>query len=188
MDPRSDPADNHGHGHVTEESTPPLRRRLSMDEDLYYQRIMSSSPRRPSQPPPYQPGPYVPVDDMLTHAADAKGKSLARDMDACAIVDEAEEKLPGYSNSIHMEGVFCKKHEIENTTKRAEDRRWHNTFVSLSGTALSIYHVKKDWGWGKTRDGPSICTDNPPWMKKSKLEKTYSLLHADAGIAADYKK
>lgn len=108
-------------------------------------------------------------------------------MEASAVVDE-DEQLPGYSNSIHMEGIFSKKHEIENTTKRAEDRRWHNAFVTLSGTALSIYHVKKDWGWGKTRDGPSICPDNPPWMKKSKLERTYSLLHAEAGIAADYKK
>lgn len=98
------------------------------------------------------------------------------------------EELPTYSSSIAIEGVFHKKHEIENTTKRAEDRQWHTVFVALNGTALSIYNTKKDWGWGKARDGPSICPDNPPWIRKAKLEKTYSLLHADAGIAADYKK
>jgi hypothetical protein len=98
------------------------------------------------------------------------------------------EDLPSYSSSIAIEGVFHMKHEIENTTKRAEDRQWHTVFVTLNGTALSIYNTKKDWGWGKARDGPSICPDNPPWIRKAKLEKTYSLLHADAGIAADYKK
>ncbi|KAL7941598.1 hypothetical protein V8C42DRAFT_172374 [Trichoderma barbatum] len=98
------------------------------------------------------------------------------------------EELPSYSSSIAIEGIFHKKHEIENTTKRAEDRQWHTVSVVLNGTALSIYNTKKDWGWGKARDGPSISPDNPPWIRKAKLEKTYSLLHADAGIAADYKK
>ncbi|KAJ6787020.1 hypothetical protein PWT90_10078 [Aphanocladium album] len=142
---------------------------------------MSAPPRRSSLPPPYQPGKSPFLDASYAQQKSSKGAS------ACAITDDYEE-LPGYSNSIHLEGIFSKKHEIENTTKRAEDRRWHNSFVVLHGTALHLYHVKKDWGWGKTRDGPSICPDNPPWVRKAKLEKTYSLLHADAGIAADYKK
>lgn len=109
--------------------------------------------------------------------------------DSCAVIDDDDsEALPNYSSSIMLEGVFSKKHEIENTIKRAEDRQWHTSFVTLNGTALSLYTVKKDWGWGKTRDGPTISPDNPPWVRKAKLEKTYSLLHADAGIAADYKK
>ncbi|PTB66376.1 hypothetical protein BBK36DRAFT_1168980 [Trichoderma citrinoviride] len=103
-------------------------------------------------------------------------------------MDGAPEELPSYTSSIAIEGIFHKKHEIEDTTKRAEDRQWHTVAVVLNGTALSIYNTKKDWGWGKARDGPSISPDNPPWIRKAKLEKTYSLLHADAGIAADYKK
>jgi hypothetical protein len=31
----------------------------------------------------------------------------------------------------------------------------------------------------------SVDPDNPPWVKKGKLEKTYSLLYADVGIAAE---
>ncbi|ETS01467.1 hypothetical protein M419DRAFT_99681 [Trichoderma reesei RUT C-30] len=103
-------------------------------------------------------------------------------------MDSVPEELPSYTSSIAIEGIFHKKHEIEDTTKRAEDRQWHTVAVALNGTALSIYNTKKDWGWGKARDGPSISPDNPPWIRKAKLEKTYSLLHADAGIAADYKK
>lgn len=173
---RDPPADD---SHAQQEEPQPTGRRLSMDEDLFYHRIMSAPPRRSSLPPPYEPIAYV--DDVPRSRVPPSGES------ACAVSDPPEA-LPGYSNSIHLEGIFSKKHEIENTIKRAEDRRWHNSFVVLHGTALHLYHVKKDWGWGKTRDGPSICPDNPPWVRKAKLEKTYSLLHADAGIAADYKK
>lgn len=177
-EPQEPPADD---SHAPRQGSPPPGRRLSIDEDLFYHRIMSAPPRRSSLPPP-----YVPSESPFGVAAHST-QQKAKDESTCAAGDALEE-LPGYSNSVHLEGIFSKKHEIENTTKRAEDRRWHNSFVVLSGTALHVYHVKKDWGWGKTRDGPSICPDNPPWVRKSKLEKTYSLLHADAGIAADYKK
>ena len=116
----------------------------------------------------------------------ATGPSLSTN-DGVNRILEMPEALPAYSSSIDLEGIFMKKHEIEDTTKRAEDRRWHTTFVTLTGTALNLYTVKKNRTWG-TRDGPTISPDNPPWMRKSKLEKSYSLLYADAGIAADYKK
>lgn len=177
-EPQEPPADE---SHASRQGSPPPGRRLSIDEDLFYHRVMSAPPRRSSQPPPYLPSKSPFRDAAVSMQKKAKGGST------CAAGD-APEDLPGYSNSIFLEGTFAKKHEIEDTIKRAEDRRWHNTFVVLHGTALHVYNVKKDWGWGKTRDGPSICPDNPPWIRKSKLEKTYSLLHADAGIAADYKK
>lgn len=190
---------------------PPLRRRVSMDEDLFYQRIMTApSPRRPSPPPPYE------LEDTRTwrgadrvqdgsgdspggsrNGGSGSGSGRKQNADPRYVpprtgVDQAEgegrETLPAYSCSVSAEAVFQMKQEVEYTTKRAEDRRWHTVFVRLHGTALNIYHVKKDWGWGRSRDGPSICPDNPPWVRISKLEKTYSLHHADAGIAADYKK
>jgi hypothetical protein len=100
------------------------------------------------------------------------------------------EILPDYSCDVHAEGVFMRKMEIEETTKRAEYRNWHQVYVVLHGTALNIYQVKKDRGWWSSRsnDGPNVSPDNPPWIKKATLEKSYSLLHADAGIAADYRK
>ncbi|KAL0930887.1 ph domain-containing protein [Colletotrichum truncatum] len=170
MDPRSE---DRGNGPSnTAAQPPPLRRRLSMEEDYFYQEVMTSPFRRPSQPPPYErePRPRRPL----------AGSAIAK--------DGAEEKLPEYSCDIELEGVWMKKMEIENTTKRAEDRNWHTTFVQLRGTALNFYNVKKDWGWGRTRDGPTISPDNPPWVKRASLDKAYSLQHADVGIAADYKK
>lgn len=184
MDPRNAPAQEDGPS--TTVSAPPLRRRLSMEEDYFYQEVMTS-PRRPSQPPPYQRERPIPRQRNGL----GKGKEVATSGggDRDYPIGDDDEELPGYSTSIQLEAIFSMKHEIENTIKRAEDRQWHAAFVTLNGTALNIHRVKKGWGWGKTRDcGPSIDPDNPPWMKKGNLEKSYSLLHADAGIAADYKK
>ncbi|CAG9972267.1 unnamed protein product [Clonostachys byssicola] len=190
MDPRAD-RDVLPHGPPTLPRSPPatLRRRLSIDEDYFYQRIMTTDPTRPSRPPPYeaststQAAPLATVDQSNEVGGSRRGSPAGISDDG-----HGEEKLPSYSSSIELEGIFMKKHEIEGTNKRAEDRRWHTSYVTLTGTALNIYKAKKSRTWGKTRDGPQISPDNPPWMTKSKLEKTYSLLYADAGIAADYKK
>ncbi|KAH8176452.1 hypothetical protein LIA77_04870 [Sarocladium implicatum] len=173
--------------------SPRLRRRTSMDEDFFYRRVMIASPApRPSQPPPYQAQQTTQdgAGGSRSLGPSRVGGGSSNRSNESAIVDNNEiiDNLPRYSPSVAIEGVFTKKHEIENTIKRAEDRHWHTRFVTLNGTALNIYNVKKDWGWGRTRDGPSISPDNPPWIRRGKLEKSYSLLHADAGIAADYKK
>lgn len=193
MDPRDDPSVL-PHGPSTSPLPPPatVRRRLSMDEDLLYQRLMTEPSRRPARPPPYQ------VDDPKLLQGDGKKETKGKDKGVAVSVGsgsglpnipEAREMLPTYTSSIELEGIFMKKHEIEDTTKRAEDRRWHTQYVTLNGTALNIYKVKKNRTFGRThKDGPNISPDNPPWMRKAKLEKSYSLLYADAGIAADYKK
>jgi hypothetical protein len=161
-------------------SPPPLRRRLSMDEDLLYHQVVTA---KPANPPPYDSRPSLRQESTETPRPTMAFQHAARP------VDSPPDRLPEYSNTLAIEGVFTMKHEIENTTKRAEDRHWHTVVVALNGTALNIYKVKRDWGLGRsTKDGPSISPDNPPWVKKSKLEKSYSLLYADAGIAADYKK
>lgn len=226
MDPREVPVEEDGSSQPSAASPASPRRRLSMDEDLFYQQVMTAPPRRPSLPPPYESVSPTLLDNRRDESqgveADAaapapisksKSKDKARveietylansgrgregrvgDTTAgitskpSACIGPADEKLPDYSTSIALEGAFVKKHEIENTTKRAEDRQWHTVFVTLTGTALNVYNVKRDWGWGRSRDGPTISPDNPPWVRRSKLEKSYSLLHADAGIAADYKK
>lgn len=156
---------------------PRLRRRVSMEEDYFYQELMATSlTRRMSLPPPYVPCPEARM-------------SLDKDNDEVMVLSAEDDTLPRYSCDIIMEGVFSMKMEIESTIKRAEDRHWHTMFVQLQGTALHIYRVKKDWGLSRTgKSGPHISPDNPPWVKKAVLEKTYTLLHADVGIAADYQK
>ncbi|KAF4121166.1 PH domain [Geosmithia morbida] len=194
MDPRNDPS-LLPHGPPTRQGPPPpadARRAISMDQD--YRSIMTARPRRSEPPPPYRSddpryrGPRPTRAEPSTSAPSRTDAPGAPTTSSPADPSAAPEPLPGYSSSIDLEGIFMKKHEIEDTTRRAEDRRWHATYVTLTGTALNLYKAKKNRTWGRTpQDGPKISPDNPPWMRKGKLEKSYSLLYADAGIAADYK-
>ncbi|KAL2137167.1 hypothetical protein VTI74DRAFT_7714 [Chaetomium olivicolor] len=152
-------------------------RRMSMEEDMFYREMMTS---RPAKPPSYE--------SAVKAAVAAQRRALAAERGAHHV---PEDVLPGYSCDIHLEGVFMRKMEIEETTKRAEYRDWRMVYVELRGTALNIYNVKKERGWWSSttkHEGPDISPDSPPWVKKSSLERSYSLLHADAGIAADYRK
>ena len=154
-------------------------RRMSMEEDMFYREVMTS---RPAQPPSYESAMKAAIHaQRRAQAAAATGQGAPRSV--------PEDVLPQYSCGVHLEGVFMRKMEIEETTKRAEYRDWRMVYVELRGTALNVYSVKKERGWwSKQHDGPDILPDNPPWVKRSTLEKSYSLLHADAGMAADYRK
>lgn len=150
-------------------------RSLSIDEDTFHSNTFIE-PR--IHPPSY--------DSVMRIGLVEQKQALTPDLATEAL---SSEKLPQYSTSIHLEGVFTMKLEINDTTKRAEDRQWRMVYVVLRGTAFNIYDVKKHWGWGRPKSAISeFSADNPPWIKPWKLEKSYSLQHADAGIAADYKK
>ncbi|KAG6107544.1 hypothetical protein E4U31_008333 [Claviceps sp. LM219 group G6] len=179
-------------GQVAAPSELPLRRRYSMEEDLYYKHVLATPQSHLPQPPDYEPSANNDVYEGKGEG-EGEGEDEGRRSDVGKLEEEAKlssilEPLPDYESSVHLEGVFSKKHEIENTTKRAANRQWNTVFVSLNGTALNVYSVKKAWCWGRNRDNPTISPDNPPRFRKAKLEKRYSLLHADAGIAADYVK
>jgi hypothetical protein len=156
---------------------PTLRRRMSMEEDMFYRELMT---QRPPKPPNYETA-------VRTHFPRTRDSRCYGGAGGGLL----NEKLPSYSCDVHLEGVFMRKMEIEDAVKRAEYRNWHQVYVVLHGTALNIYQVKKDRGWWSSKsqqDGPSVSPDSPPWITMGKLEKSYSLLHADAGIAADYRK
>ncbi|ROW15021.1 hypothetical protein VPNG_03331 [Cytospora leucostoma] len=155
-------------------------RRLSMEEDYFYEQVMTFA--RPPNPPAYH---------AATHGTYSGPTRKGRDtiLDGGPLAEE-QETLPHYYCDVHMENVFQMKMEIESAVKRAEYRNWRAMFVVLHGTALHIYSAKeKGWCWGKSRThGPDVQPDNPPWLRKGSLERSYSLQHADVGIAADYHK
>ncbi|KAB5558066.1 hypothetical protein GE09DRAFT_1221204 [Coniochaeta sp. 2T2.1] len=161
----------------------PRPRRMSMEEDMFYRELMTQRPP-PARPPSYETAVRQPLRQAQAstcgggYSGGGGGVLLGR------------ERLPNYSCDVHAEGVFQRKMEIEDTVKRAEYRNWHQVYVVLHGTSLNVYQVKKDRGWWSSNknDGPTVSPDNPPWCKMGTLEKSYSLLHADAGIAADYRK
>lgn len=102
--------------------------------------------------------------------------------------DEGNEKLPAYSSDINLENVFTRKMELEGAVHRAEDRNWNRVFVTLQGTALSIHKYKSSRVFGSRPEFLDDCPDLPVEGKKAELLRSYNLLYADAGIAADYTK
>lgn len=163
------------------DNRPAKVRRLSMEEDYLYEQVMTFA--QPPSPPAYH---------VATHGTyqgpSRKGREAVLGGEGPAAEDE--DVLPRYYCDVHMENVFQMKMEIEDAVKRAEYRNWRTMFVVLHGTALHIYGAKdKGWSWSKSRmHGPDVKPDNPPWLRKGALERSYSLQHADVGIAADYHK
>lgn len=154
-------------------------RRLSLEEDLFYQQFMTADPR----PPVEQPPPYVPFQRRSqSTATSGAGKGRANPA-------ALQEALPPYSNDIYLEGLWDRKMELVDAIRPSHDRQWRATMVQLQGTSLKFYEVKKEWGWGMAREwAANPSPDNPPWAKRNGLIKAYNLQYADVGIAADYRK
>lgn len=155
----------------TTEKPPEQHQQFSMKEDCIYQEAASCQPSK-------------------THFRRSFNTSS----------EHSDEPLPSYSCSVHAEAVMMMKLEVENATKRAENRRWDKVYLVLHGTSLNIYQLKKDWSWAKidglrlphgtcSLDGHTGSSeDTPPGIKAGKLVKSYGLLYADVGIASDYAK
>ncbi|KAL3425226.1 hypothetical protein PVAG01_04507 [Phlyctema vagabunda] len=101
--------------------------------------------------------------------------------------DEGCEQLPGYSSSISVEAVFSKKMELEGAIHKAHDRNWGRIYVTLQGTALSLYTFTSPGMLAKHQLAQKT-PDLPSGTKRGVLVKSYNLQHADVGIAADYLK
>ncbi|EGY14766.1 uncharacterized protein VDAG_05930 [Verticillium dahliae VdLs.17] len=161
-------------------------RRLSVEEDLFYQQLMTADPRPPSEPPPpYRPQAPRPASSLFSATDDRRQQPQQRQTHI--------ELPPEYHTDIDLAAVWELKMELEDAVDRADDRTWHTVIVELRGTSLKLYSVKKEWtqwGWGAAREWASSnqSPDNPPWARRATLLRTYHLQHADIGIAADYKK
>jgi len=136
----------------------PRPSRLSRDEFLHYR---ASSPSPPS------------YDSLL----------LARKPTIIPREEEGNEKLPPYTCDLALSAVFMQKHELENAVHRARDRTWRRVLVSLQGTALSLSSCSRPFFLSIPTRPDLACN-----VKRGALLKTYSLQHAEVGIAADYVK
>jgi len=85
--------------------------------------------------------------------------------------------LPSYSCSVHMEGILGLKQELVSPFQIAANREWGDVYAILQGTQFSIYRVKTPHLFSKSRSsGPG------------RLLKSFTLQHAEVGIALDFKK
>ncbi|ELR05951.1 hypothetical protein VC83_08204 [Pseudogymnoascus destructans] len=99
-------------------------------------------------------------------------------------VEEGRETLPPYTCDLTLTALFMRKSELEGThlgepseysnpLRRAPMRTWHRVQVTLQGTSLTITPCPR---LSLKRSKPLA----PP--------RSYSLQHAEAGIASDYLK
>lgn len=58
--------------------------------------------------------------------------------------DEGRERLPPYSNLLHLRGILLRKMEFTSAGVQAKDRKWRRVVCVLEGTALKVYKPSRD--------------------------------------------
>ncbi|PPQ99337.1 hypothetical protein CVT24_009151 [Panaeolus cyanescens] len=132
---------------------------------LRKRRSMPTFTAASAEPPPYPDPDLAP---FLTRRA-AGMKVEPRE-------DEGRERLPGYTNDIHIMAVMPRKMEFSAPGVQAKDRKWKRVLVVLEGTALKVYKpphgssgvsaIGEWWenkvGAGDATMGPSTASYNAP--------------------------
>ncbi|OJD35358.1 ph domain-containing protein [Diplodia corticola] len=90
----------------------------------------------------------------------------------------SNEALPSYSCSVLFEGPLGIKTECINFFDKPcpKERQWQDVYAILRGTQLNIYRLKTTLFSKSKKPAPG------------KLLRTYSLQHAELGLALDFKK
>ena len=84
---------------------------------------------------------------------------------------------PPYTCTVEMGGVLGVRHELLSPFHVSGQRDWSDAYVILRGTQLSIHRAKQPGLWGKTKQPTA-----------GRLISSYTLQHAEVGIASDFKR
>ncbi|TID26714.1 Mitochondrial-processing peptidase subunit beta [Venturia nashicola] len=84
------------------------------------------------------------------------------------------EILPSYKCTLQFEGLLALRTELSTPFLESLDRHWYSVYAVLFGTQLSIFRIKSNRG---------LPSASPI---KGRLLRTYSLQHAEVGLAVDY--
>jgi hypothetical protein len=102
--------------------------------------------------------------------------------------EEGRELLPGYTCSLKADSVFSMKTELVTPFDRCEDRLWSKVFVRLEGTMLNIHRLRTPHIFSKSAQNLEGTPDMPAGASAGSLLRSYTLQHAEVGMAADYRK
>lgn len=94
------------------------------------------------------------------------------------------EPLPEYEANIELSNVFLRKSEFHTLSQRCPDRKWRRVIASLTGTKLEIHSTTRPL----LSHAMPNHNDETTNFKKGALIKSYSLQHAEFGLASDYLK
>lgn len=124
-----------------------------------------------AQLPPGSPPTYARANDpqTLRHLQDRARRE--------AVAARANPNPPAYSCSVELCAVLGVRKELSSPFQVAGHREWFDAYVVLRGTKLTIHRVKS----------PSILSKNKS-PSPGRLLKSYTLQHAEVGVASDVKK
>ena len=84
---------------------------------------------------------------------------------------------PPYECTVFKGGVMGMKQELTAIFQLSRSRDWHDVYVVLEGTQLSLYRVKS----------PGILSKNKT-LSPGRLIRSFTLQHSEVGVASDFKK
>ncbi|KAH7405717.1 hypothetical protein DE146DRAFT_421002 [Phaeosphaeria sp. MPI-PUGE-AT-0046c] len=149
-------------------------------------RVRSSQTSAPAAPPTYgyhntyhthaqlplgSPPPYArAIDPNTLRHLEEKAQTEAQVALSTALP-------PPYTCTVQMSGVMGLKLELLSPFQASGSRDWCEVFAVLQGTQLSLYRVKNASIWSKKSEPTA-----------GKLINSYTLQHAEVGVASDFKK
>jgi hypothetical protein len=89
----------------------------------------------------------------------------------------SEKAPPAYTCTVERQGIMGVKQELSSVFEIARTREWQDVYVVLRGTQLVLHRLKSPSMLSKSRT-----------PTQGKVIKTYSLQHAEVGVAADFKR
>jgi hypothetical protein len=119
------------------------------------------------------PIPDVPPPSYAVANSEATLNRLAEK----ARAERRDNQLPQYTCTVHMGATAGLKQELSTPFQVAGSREWNDVYLSLRGTQLCVHKIKM----------PNILSKSR-WPGPGRLIKSYSLQHAEVGIAADFKR
>ncbi|KAL1797032.1 hypothetical protein ACET3X_005572 [Alternaria dauci] len=84
---------------------------------------------------------------------------------------------PPYTCTVEMQGIVGVKQELSSPFQVSGHREWHDVYAILRGTQLSLHRIKY----------PGLLSKNKEPCA-GRLLRTYTLQHAEVGVASDFKK
>ncbi|CAO2657713.1 Nn.00g038390.m01.CDS01 [Neocucurbitaria sp. VM-36] len=84
---------------------------------------------------------------------------------------------PSYNCTVEVGGVVGVKQELSSPFQVSGHREWYDAYAVLRGTQLNIHRIKH----------PGLLSKNK-LPSPGRLLRTYTLQHAEVGVASDFKK
>lgn len=155
---------------MPESTAPTTRRTRSSNQQTVHQTYgYHNTFHTHAQLPLGNPPAYARIDDNLRYLNE-KAQTEAK-------AERADVLPPAYSCTVEIEGVLGVRHELLSPFHVSGQRDWSDCYVVLRGTQLSIHRAKQPGLWSKSRQPTA-----------GRLISSYTLQHAEVGIASDFKK